>query len=84
MAFKVVLQAKSILAFTFFEEQYLGFEQNDQINENFTKLLDIEPNKTVYYLLSMNNKTDEKKKIINKLIQKIKKEQQEQEISPDE
>lgn len=66
-----MLWSKSRNVFKFFEEQYLNFNRMDEMNENFIKLLEIDPNKTVYNLLSLSNQLEIKRRVVRECIEKI-------------
>lgn len=70
-ALEIMLWSKSRNVFKFFEEQYLNFNRMDEMNENFIKLLEIDPNKTVFNLLSLSNQLEIKRRVVRECIEKI-------------
>lgn len=72
---KIILYPKSTEAFKFFEEIYFVNPQ-EEIQRCLIKLLDIDAHKTIYLLLKMMKKNDQRKKLVRDCINIIEKEKE--------
>lgn len=68
-AFQILVDMQSTKAFGFFEGNYQGFKLDESLLKNLMKLIDIDCQKLVYYLLNTKNSFEQQKVYVDYCVQ---------------